>query len=652
MTAPGVIERLSPAGRRVPRAAMACLAVTGAMAVALSAAGGIVAPQTARDAAKAPPVTGRGSIAGTVVSDQTSPIPHVVVSVATADGQPVTVVYTDAQGRFLAPGLAAGRYVLVATKPAFVRAPYGARRYDRPATPITLADGQQMSNLTIAMARGGVITGTVTDDGQPIPGVLVRVSQFRTVGGERTLAPVGQTGGPTSAQTDDRGTYRLFGLPAGEYVVSASPRPLAGGDIRQMTPADIQSVRQAIQTITAAATNPATRPPDPVTVAYTNVYYPGTTIPTNATPIAVTAGEERGGIDLAMQLVHTAHIDGVVVTPAGVPPPSVQLLLVAGGGASAGTLGAMMVSFNRVVPGPDGRFSFTGVAPGQYTISARATVQGGNGANANVGSGRAGGFVISPVPPGAQGPQLWGQADVSVNGENVSGVNVTLQPGMTISGRIAVEGSAVDPPDLTRARVSLAPATTGNGVIIGGAFLLEEKAGGPGSTTDATSHFTLTGVVPGQYLLNASLSSPQANWTAKSAIIKGHDALDVPFDVAPNEDLSNVTVTFTNLTQDVSGHLQDASGRPATDYTIVLFPADRALWTSTRRVRTARPGTDGQFVVTNVPAGDYRLAAVVDVAPGETGDPSFLDEVSASSIAVTLHDGEKKIQDVRLTGGG
>ncbi|HEY6357092.1 MAG TPA: carboxypeptidase-like regulatory domain-containing protein, partial [Vicinamibacterales bacterium] len=328
------------------RTAGVCLAIACATAVVLSAADAVVAPQTARDIAKAPVVAGRGSIAGTVVSDQASAIPHVVVSVATGDGQPVTVVYTDAQGRFLAPGLAAGRYVVVATKPAFVRAPYGARRYDRPATPITLADGQQISDLTIVMARGGVITGTVTDDGQPIPGVLVRVSQFRLLGGERTLAPVSPTGGPTTAQTDDRGTYRIFGLPAGEYVVSASPRPLAGGDIRQMTPADIQSVRQAIQTVSAAATNPATRAPDPVTVAYTNVYYPGTTIPTNATPLAVTAGEERGGVDLAMQLVRTAHIDGVVVAPAGVPPPSVQLLLVSSGGASNG---AMMISFNRVV---------------------------------------------------------------------------------------------------------------------------------------------------------------------------------------------------------------------------------------------------------------------------------------------------------------
>jgi hypothetical protein len=193
---------------RRTRAGWALTAVVCATAVAVLAAQGGIAPQTSRDAVKAP-VAGRGSIAGTVVSQPASPIAHAAVAVTTADGQPVTVVYTDARGQFQAPNLAAGRYVVVATKPAYVRAPYGARRYDRPATPITLADGQQMSNLTITMARGGVLTGTVTYDGQPIPGVVVRVSQYRVVDGERTLAPVLLTGAPTSDQTDDRGTYRV-----------------------------------------------------------------------------------------------------------------------------------------------------------------------------------------------------------------------------------------------------------------------------------------------------------------------------------------------------------------------------------------------------------------------------------------------------------
>jgi 5-hydroxyisourate hydrolase-like protein (transthyretin family) len=607
------------------------------MAVATTAAQVTRTVQSSRDNLKAPVATGTGVISGSVV-DQTSgaPIPRAAIAVSTAEGQSVTTVYSDAHGAFNAAKLAAGRYVIVATKAAYVRAPYGSRRYDRPATPITVADAQRVDNLKISMARGAVIAGTVTDDGQPIPDAVVRISQYRMVDGERVLSPVFQTGGPTNDTTDDRGAYRIYGLPAGDYVVSVAPRLMAGGDIRQMTAADIQSVRQAIQAAQATAANPGPKPPDPVTVTYASVFYPGTTDAANATLVSVGPGDERSGIDMTMQLVRTAHIDGIVLTPAGVPPSTVQLLLV-NSAANAG--GPSIISLNRVVPGPDGKFSYTGVAPGTYKISARATVQGSNGANANAGGGGRGALPpVAPVGPGAQGPTLWGQSDVTISGENISGVTISLQPGMTLNGRIAVDAVGVDAPDLTRARVTLAPATAANGIMVGI----------PQPTVDANGQFTMTGVVPGKYRLTASLSTPEANWVAKSAMFKGQDILDMPIEIAPNEDLTNAVVTFTNRTQEVSGHLQDASGRPATDYTIVLFPADRGAWSSTRRVRTSRPGTDGQFVIANVPAGNYRLAAVVDVAPGETSDPAFLEEVSAASLAITLGDGEKKVQDLRI----
>jgi hypothetical protein len=618
----------------IRRAAVWLVSATLGGAILAAQGGTFQTRDTVRDALP----SGHGSIAGMIVTDDSSgsPLPRATVTVTSAEGQPVATVYSDARGQFLAKDLPAGRYAVVATKPAFVRAPYGARRFDRPGTPITLAEGQAVSNLRIAMARGAVITGLVTDDGQPIPGVVVRVLQYRTLDGERSLAPVTLTGGPWSDVTDDRGRYRIYGLAAGEYIVSVSPRPMAGGDIRQMTPADIQSVRQAMQAAGTAGAAPV-HPPDPVTVAYATVYYPGTTVSTSATPVAVGAGEERNGVDLSMQLVRTAHVDGIVLTPNGVPPQSVQVLLVQGG---LGSPTPLTLSVNRATVGPDGKFSYVGVAPGPYTISARATIQGGNGANANAGFGR-GLAPALPVPPGAQGPILWGQAEVAVNGDNLSGVTVTLQPGLTVSGQITALVAGGPAPDLTKARVSLAPASMANGLMINM----------PTPTIDPSGHFTLTGVVPGRYRLSAQLSTANTTWTAKSAILKGQDVLDAPFDITPTDEITNAAITFTTETQDVSGHLQDASGRPATDYTMVLFPADRAAWASSRRVKTARPATDGRFVVADVPAGEYRLAAVLDVAPGETSDASFLEEISPASITLTLHPGEKKVQDVRLTGG-
>ena len=147
-------------------------------------------------------------------------------------------------------------------------------------------------------------------------------------------------------------------------------------------------------------------------------------------------------------------------------------------------------------------------------------------------------------------------------------------------------------------------------------------------------------------------AGPGPGWTLLSAVAKGRDALDFPLDVAPNEEINDVVVTFTDTTQEVNGSLQDPTGRPAPDYTIVVFAADTRFWTSpSRRIRSTRPGTDGRFAVSNLPPGEYRIAAVVDVAPGEINDPAFLEQLVAASVKVTLAEGERKTQDLKIAGG-
>ena len=61
-----------------------------------------------------------------------------------------------------------------------------------------------------------------------------------------------------------------------------------------------------------------------------------------------------------------------------------------------------------------------------------------------------------------------------------------------------------------------------------------------------------------------------------------------------------------------------------------------------------RPGTDGSFSFANLPAGEYRLAAVTDVETNEWFEPAFLDRLVSTSIALTLADGERKRQDVKI----
>ena len=90
------------------------------------------------------------------------------------------------------------------------------------------------------------------------------------------------------------------------------------------------------------------------------------------------AGEERTGVDFGIQLVRTARIEGSVIASGGVSAQGVQLSLTPAtqAGSPAVALGGLNF-LNRVTAGPDGKFTFTAVPPGQYTLNARANQPSG-----------------------------------------------------------------------------------------------------------------------------------------------------------------------------------------------------------------------------------------------------------------------------------
>ena len=647
--------------------------------------------QQARDQMQTPR-TGAAAISGVIVTDESTPQPvkRAQVVVVNAEAGFTKTTFTSDAGRFSLVGLPAGRYTLMASKQPFLRASYGARRYDRPGTPITLAEGAQMTGVTLRLTRGSVLGGTITDEnGQPAFGVSVRIMQMRVVNGERTFVNV-PTGNVMGETTDDRGMYRFYGLPPGEYGVAATPR--LAGEVRAMTDAEIRAVMQALQQQTTAAqqsrqasgiggaTPTATPTPAPkaetetVTVGYAHVFYPGTTVPTSAATVSVGPGEERTGVDFSLKLIRTARIEGVVSTPPGIRPQGVQLLLTPVGSTEQSAPAFDLFTINRAAPDAEGKFAFTAVPPGQYTIVARASALapgvpppppppppgGGRGAGAGViqfetfRTAPVGGEPMAVLPQiglgNAGGPMYWGQTDVSVDGTAVSGITVSLQPGMTISGRVQFKGTRLVPdPDLSQVRLMLANVPTPGGARI--------ATSTPMSAVEQNGQFRITGLTPGRYRVSGFAPLPQGSapgpgWTMASAIVKGRDVLDFPLDIGPNDEINDAVVTFTDATQEVNGSLQDATGRPAPDYTIIVFAADNRFWTTpSRRIRSTRPGTDGRFTVTNLPPGEYRIAAVVDVAPNEINDPAFLEQLVGASVKFTLAEGERKAQDLRIAGG-
>jgi len=377
-------------------------------------------------------------------------------------------------------------------------------------------------------------------------------------------------------------------------------------------------------------------PPGPLPVAplsgrainYATVYYPGTVVEQDAGPIAVAVGQETAGIDFAMQMVPTSRIDGSIVLPDGSAPARVQISLATWSGSGSTTMPITIL--------PEGKFQARGVPPGRYAIVGQVMSDPQQLAD------MPGAPPLAPEPPTML---YWAHHELTLNGDDVTGLVLNLSTGLTISGRVAFERKETPIPEPSRVRVMLEPVgTTGRALL---SFSVRSVS------LDANGAFKLTGVTPGRYRLGLTvapvpgLPGPSA-WTFKSAIVNGANAIDVPFDVTPGRSIDGALLTLTDQMTELTGTISNASGAPVTDLIILFFPTDRALWTSPRRMRpSTRPGPDGIYRISNILPGEYFLAAVTDIEPGDWGDPAFMDQVAAGSIKLKFVEGEKKVQDLR-----
>jgi hypothetical protein len=573
-----------------------------------------------RDRAQQP--QGTASISGRVVTADTARAVKRARVVISGGGRGGRTAITDDQGRYRLAELAAGTYTVTASKTGFVDAAFGQRRPQQPGTPIELVDGQEASNVDLRLIRGGVITGRVLDeDGEALARALVTVQRYQYVRGERQLMPAG------GDQTDDRGQYRVFGLPPGDYYVSAT----AGG-LGQLIGRGIQQLAAGIATNTgrggrggpgglgggALAAFGATDDPEPT--GYAPTYYPGVVSAPEAGRITVAPGQEVVGIDFPIQLVPFATVSGIV---SGMDE-AVSVMLMPQEAGGMGPFGGQVLAGRSQA---DGTFTISNVPPGHYVAIARS---GGRANDAKTG-----------------------MQSIVVNGQNVGGVSLVLQSGGRVAGNIAVESAGTPAPtDYSSFRIDvpdLAPLPFG-GPGGGG-------RGGPNMSAGRAQKngaFEVTNLLPGKHFIRVSGAAQgqgQAPWTMKSVSIGGQDVTDQAIDLKPGQDIDNVTVVLTDRSTEISGTVRDAKSAAVPGLTVIAFSADPQYWRAqSRHIQAVRTDQAGAFRVRNLPAGDYLIVAVDSVEQGEWFDPAYLEQVRTGAKHLSITEGEKKVQDLRGPG--
>jgi hypothetical protein len=538
-----------------------------------------------------PPPAGR--ITGRVLAaDNGRPVKRARVFASAGELPGGRGMLTDDTGTFDLTELPAGRYTLTVSKSGFVALSYGQRRPLQAGTPLQLADGQQLKGIEFQLPRGSVVSGRVLDeDGDAMPGVMVRLMRYQYLQGERRLTPAG------NGQTDDKGMYRVWGLMPGEYYVNAIAR--GGGPGNPGGFGGFGGGRGGRGGGPGGAS-------DQEQINYAPTYYPGVPSVNEAKPVNVGLSQEVLDISFNMQLVRVSRISGIVSNPDGTPVTSGNINLITEAGGGRGNQIGM--NFGGRIQW-DGSFTINGVAPGRYVLRARGD--------------------------DSETPQFAAQP-ITTNGDDLPDVIVVLSAGATISGTVSFLPGGSPAPDVTQFRIT-APST-------------EQSDFGPQSNArvDKDGHFSISGISAGAHLIRPSNAA--RSWLLQSVTIGGRDVTDAPFQVRSGEIIANVNLVFTDKQTEINGTLTTDNGTPVPEYTVLAFAADAALWRPlSRQIMTARPDQTGKYRIRGLPPGDYYLATVDPSQQGEWFEPAYLEEHRAGAARVTLSDGDVKTKDFKIS---
>lgn len=533
------------------------------------------------------PQVGTGRLRGRVVGgDSGLPLRRAIVRLSGQEFREGRVASTDEDGRWELKDLPAGRYTLSASKGGYVQLQYGQRRPFEQGRPIELGDGQTLENVNFNLPRGSVIAGRIVDEfGEPVAEAMVAAMRYRYVSGRRRMVPAGRF-----AQTDDGGHFRIYGLPPGDYYLSATLRQ---GPMIGLENADNVG-------------------------SYAPTYYPGTGSAQQAERVSVGLGAEMSGVTFSLLPVRTVTVTGTVVDSTGRPMAGAFVMLREDVRMGEGNFMMMMMGGgNRVRD--DGSFVVANVTPGDYVVEARQMMMG-------------------PGRRGEDEPEV-AFTTLSVGSEDVSGVSLIGTRGTPIRGRITVQpASAVSGVKPSEVAVS-AVAQDADAPMV---FMGREARDG----VDADWSFEVT-AVQGPVLLR-TFRLP-AGYSLKAVLVGGQDVTDRGVAFKPGEPVNGVEIVITASSSSLSGGVTGDDGKPVPDYAVVVYSEDREHWGfMSRHIKLARPDQQGGYQVTDLPPGRYLAAAVEALETGEESDPALLERLRPLATAFSLAEGEQRALNLKL----
>ncbi len=281
-----------------------------------------------------------------VVLDSVSnqPLPGIAVTLTPDKGGAGQTVRSAANGQFVFPSVAVGKYILSGSGPGY-RA-QGLNQHDNYFTGIAVGPKVDATNLVFRLQPNATIRGQVVDEqNEPVRNATAQLFRMDEVEGIRRAVSVSNAG------TDDQGDYHFSHLGPGTYYVALAARPWYA----QYAPQFGQSHRQLDPDTAAHAEQEEAQ----LDVAYPLTFYPEADDSSQATAITLHAGE-RFTADVVMRAVPAAHLK--IRYDKGLQANSPSIMQRIFDGLLIPVLASQGYGYGQ------GMFEFGGLAPGHYAL--------------------------------------------------------------------------------------------------------------------------------------------------------------------------------------------------------------------------------------------------------------------------------------------
>jgi hypothetical protein len=445
---------------------------------------------------------------------------------------------TGADGTFRFRVEAPARFVLYADAAGYVKTPSEVS----PSSIHTAKPGSAISDIAIWLSPSLSISGRVldADTGEPVRNLHVEAQRYRRTKSGRILIPDAWT------NTDDQGRFKISGVSSGEFYVQVS----AGRDAAIGPPKPVEDFRSV------------------VVRDYVPVWHPGTERIEKSLPVIVPIGVDVRDIEIKLTRKRVAVLRGRVL-----------------GAETAGAEGTVMLSLIGVRGG---------FQRGGYTILVREQLKTGPE------------FEIERVPPGAyylsaETDSLAAVLPLYVSDENQDKLDLYLRSGVTLTGRVQMEG---------RAKRADEPALPSQGVQVGLTPLARMRMRDPGSgvVDSVDGSFTVEGAMVDRY--HVYVAKPPKGYRVSEVRYNGSPCPSgiVVLDAGTNAHRLDITLALASGS--IAATTKDGI-KPVPAATVVVIPEpveDDAIDGGFDVHHTEADG-DGRATVSGLLPGTYRVTA-------------------------------------------